>query len=128
VQLQALFDPKREGDMMQSLVNDAVQSGWFPRWPAANDVTYVMGGDSPAVLLASSYAFGAHNFDVDTALKYMVKAEPNPASDHTADPSVHFWRITENLATCPWRKTTARPSAPLNTQPATLPSHNSPGK
>jgi predicted alpha-1,2-mannosidase len=78
VQLQALFDPKREGDMMQSLVNDAVQSGWFPRWPAANDVTYVMGGDSPVVLLASSYAFGAHNFDVETALKYMVKAGTEP--------------------------------------------------
>jgi predicted alpha-1,2-mannosidase len=78
VQLQALFDPEREGDMMQSLVNDAVQSGWYPRWPAANDVTYVMGGDSPVALIASSYAFGAHNFDVETALKYMVKAGTEP--------------------------------------------------
>jgi predicted alpha-1,2-mannosidase len=63
---------------MQSLVNDAVQSGWYPRWPAADDVTYVMGGDSPVILLASSYAFGAHNFDVDTALRYMVKAGTEP--------------------------------------------------
>ena len=78
VQLQALFEPERESDMMQSLVNDAAQSGWYPRWPAANDVTYVMGGDSPVILLASSYAFGAHNFDVDTALKYMVKAGTTP--------------------------------------------------
>ena len=29
------------------------------RWEAANDVTYVMGGDSPAPVIASSYAFGA---------------------------------------------------------------------
>jgi predicted alpha-1,2-mannosidase len=78
VQLQALFDPQRESDMMQSLVNDAVQSGWYPRWPAANDVTYVMGGDSPVVLLSSSWAFGARNFDVETALKYMVKAGTQP--------------------------------------------------
>ena len=78
VQLQALFEPQREGDMMQSLVNDAVQSGWLPRWPAANDVTYVMGGDSPVILLSSSYAFGARNFDVETALKYMVKAGREP--------------------------------------------------
>jgi predicted alpha-1,2-mannosidase len=78
VQLQALFEPEREGDMMQSLVNDAVQSGWYPRWPAANDVTYVMGGDSPVILLSSSYAFGARNFDVETALKYMVKAGTEP--------------------------------------------------
>ena len=78
VQLQALFDPQRESDMMQSLVNDAVQSGWYPRWPAANDVTYVMGGDSPVALLASSWAFGARRFDAETALKFMVKAGTQP--------------------------------------------------
>lgn len=74
VQLQALYFPGRAGDMMQSLVNDAEQSGQLPRWAAANDVTYVMGGDSPAPVIASSYAFGARNFDTRTALKYMVKA------------------------------------------------------
>ena len=74
VQLQALFEPQRESDMLQSLVNDAVQSGQLPRWEAANDVTYVMGGDSPAPVIASSYAFGARNFDTETALKYMVRA------------------------------------------------------
>ena len=78
VQLQALFEPEREGDMMQSLVNDAVQSGWYPRWPAANDVTYVMDDDAPAILIAESYAFGARNFDQETALKYMVKAGTEP--------------------------------------------------
>ncbi|HEY1902258.1 MAG TPA: GH92 family glycosyl hydrolase [Terracidiphilus sp.] len=78
VQLQALLDAARESDMMQSLVNDAEQSGWYPRWPAANDVTYVMGGDSPVIVLASSYAFGAHDFDIETALKYMVKAGTQP--------------------------------------------------
>lgn len=74
VQWQALFFPERASDMDQSLVNDAKQSGQLPRWPAANDVTYVMGGDSPAPVIASSYAFGARNFDAKTALKYMVKA------------------------------------------------------
>lgn len=73
VQLQALFFPARASDMMQSLVNDAEQSGQLPRWPAANDVTYVMSGDSPDAVIASSYAFGARNFDAKTALKYMVK-------------------------------------------------------
>lgn len=85
VQFQALLDPQREGDMMQSLVNDAVQSGWYPRWPAANDVTYVMGGDSPVVLVSSSYAFGAHNFDTETALKYMMKAASQPGQGPHGD-------------------------------------------
>jgi predicted alpha-1,2-mannosidase len=78
VQLQALFDPERESDMMQSLINDTAESGWYPRWPAANDVTYVMGGDSPVILLSSSYAFGAKDFDVATALKFMDKAGSHP--------------------------------------------------
>ena len=78
LQLQSLLVPKQVGDMMQSLVNDAEQSGWLPRWPAANDVTYVMNGDSPAILLSSAYAFGARNFDAKTALKYMIKAASEP--------------------------------------------------
>jgi predicted alpha-1,2-mannosidase len=78
VQLQALLDSDRESDIVQSLVNDAAQSGWYPRWAAANDVTYVMGGDSPVVVIASAYAFGAHNVDVTTALQYMIKAATQP--------------------------------------------------
>jgi len=79
IQLQALLFPNRVSDMMQSLVNDAEQSRWLPRWPAANDVTYVMNGDSPSALIASAYAFGARNFDTKTALSYMVKAATEPS-------------------------------------------------
>ena len=78
VQFQALIDSARESDIVQSLVNDAEQSGWYPRWPAANDVTYVMGGDSPVAVIASSFAFGAHDFDVSTALEFMIKAATQP--------------------------------------------------
>jgi predicted alpha-1,2-mannosidase len=74
VQMQALFEPRRQSDMLQSLVNDAQQGGQLPRWEAANDVTYVMGGDSPVPVIASAYAFGAKSFDTETALKYMVRA------------------------------------------------------
>jgi predicted alpha-1,2-mannosidase len=73
VQLHALLYPQRSAQMMQSLVRDAEQSGWLPRWPAANDVTYVMGGDSSAILLSEAYAFGTRGFDAKTALQYMVK-------------------------------------------------------
>lgn len=78
IQMHALLDPDLGSDEAQSLVNDAEQSGWLPRWPAANDVTYVMGGDSPVVLLADAYAFGAHNFDTKAALDFMLKAANQP--------------------------------------------------
>ncbi|KAA6456614.1 glycoside hydrolase family 92 protein [Acidobacteria bacterium AB60] len=81
VQLQALFFPEAASDMMQSLVNDAEQGGQLPRWEAANDVTYVMSGDSPVPVIASSYAFGARHFDAETALKWMVKAATETANN-----------------------------------------------
>ncbi len=73
IQLQALLFPSETSSMMDSLVRDAEQSGWLPRWPLANDVTGVMGGDSPSILLSTAHAFGARAFDTRGALKYMLK-------------------------------------------------------
>ncbi len=60
--------------MAQSLVNDAEQSGAFPRWPLANVATGEMTGDNVVPLIVSFYAYGAKDFDVKTALHYMVNA------------------------------------------------------
>lgn len=73
IQLQALLDPVRASDEAQSLVNDAEQSGWLPRWPYANDNPYVMGGDSSTILLADIYAFGGRSVDAQGALRSMIK-------------------------------------------------------
>jgi predicted alpha-1,2-mannosidase len=80
VHFHSLLLPRETSQMMQSLVRDAEQSGWLPRWPVANDVSYVMGGDSSAILLASSYAFGVRNFDAKTALQFMVKGATQPGT------------------------------------------------
>lgn len=78
VQWHALLLPGQTSDMMQSLVRDAGQSGWLPRWPVANDTSYVMGGDSAAILLASAHAFGARSFDTASALRSMIKGATEP--------------------------------------------------
>jgi predicted alpha-1,2-mannosidase len=75
--LQALLFPKQASDMAQSLVNDAEQSGSFPRWALANSATGEMSGDSVVPLIVSFYAFGAKDFDVKTALRYMVSGATN---------------------------------------------------
>jgi predicted alpha-1,2-mannosidase len=80
VQFQSWLLPAQTSQMMQSLVRDAEQSGWLPRWPVANDVSYVMGGDSSAILLSSAYAFGARSFDTATALSFMVKGATQPGT------------------------------------------------
>ena len=72
--LQGLLFPERASDMAQSLVNDAEQSGSYPRWAQANSATAEMTGDSVVPLIVNLYAFGAKDFDLKTALHYMVKA------------------------------------------------------
>jgi predicted alpha-1,2-mannosidase len=60
--------------MAQSLVNDAEQSGSFPRWALANSATGEMSGDNVVPLIVSLYTYGGKDFDVQTALRYMVDA------------------------------------------------------
>jgi predicted alpha-1,2-mannosidase len=72
--LHGLLFPEQASDMAQSLVNDAEQSGSYPRWALANSATAEMSGDSVVPLIVNLYAFGAKDFDVKTALHYMVKA------------------------------------------------------
>lgn len=71
--LQAMLFPQQASDMAQSLVNDAEQGGWWPRWPLANAYTGQMTGDNSVPLIANLYAYGARDFDLKTALKYLVK-------------------------------------------------------
>ncbi len=73
VQLLALLAPKQTSDMMQSLVSDAREGGWLPKWGLANDYTGVMVGDPADAIIASAYAFGARDFDARAALGYMLK-------------------------------------------------------
>ncbi|MGH3850900.1 MAG: GH92 family glycosyl hydrolase, partial [Pseudonocardiaceae bacterium] len=72
--LQALLFPQRASDMAQSLVNDAEQSGSFPRWALANSATGEMTGDNVVPLIVNLYTFGAKDFDLKRALYYMLKA------------------------------------------------------
>jgi len=51
--------PKQASDYAQSLVNDAEQSGSYPRWALANSSTGEMSGDSVVPLIVNLYAYGA---------------------------------------------------------------------
>jgi predicted alpha-1,2-mannosidase len=92
--LQALLVPRRESDMMQSLVDSAQQGGWLPKWALANGYTAVMGGDSADPIIAGAYAFGARDFDVHGALAAMVKG----GSDTTSPPGQGWYVERPGLA------------------------------
>jgi len=73
IPLLAMLYPARASDMVQSLIHDAAQSGWLPKWPVADGQTSEMDGDSADPIIADAYAFGARSFDTTAALAAMVK-------------------------------------------------------
>lgn len=79
-QLLSLLAPQQTGNMIQSLLNDAQQGGWLPRWPLANGYTGVMNGDSADAIIADAYSFGVRNFNTKTALTYMLKGATQAAT------------------------------------------------
>ena len=64
IQLEALVDPHAVGDMVQSLVDDAQQTGWLPKWAIVGGDESQMNGDSADPIIADVLAMGVHNFDV----------------------------------------------------------------
>jgi predicted alpha-1,2-mannosidase len=81
IALLALLEPHETGDMMQSLVVDAQQGGGgLPRWQVANDNSAGMVGDSPDVVIATSYAFGIRNFDIQAAWHAMNAGASQPGT------------------------------------------------
>jgi predicted alpha-1,2-mannosidase len=72
-QLEALVAPQQASDSAQSLVNDYVQAGFFPKWSLNSAETQVMNGDPGPAIVADYYAFGARNFDTATAKADMIK-------------------------------------------------------
>ncbi|HEY0475218.1 MAG TPA: GH92 family glycosyl hydrolase [Kribbella sp.] len=79
LQLLTLLEPRKAGDIAQSLLNQAQQNnGIWDRWTHAAGSTAVMTGDPSAPAVAGIYAFGGTNFDARTALESLVKAATVP--------------------------------------------------
>jgi predicted alpha-1,2-mannosidase len=77
--LVAWLFPEEASDMAQSLVNDAEQGGGgLPKWPVANDESGAMYGDPAVPIIASTWAFGARDFDGRAALKVMRYGATDP--------------------------------------------------
>ncbi len=82
VQLESLLAPHDMGDMVQSLIDDAEQGGWLPKWAIVGGDESQMNGDSADPIIADAYAMGVRNFDVGAALKYMVKGATQTETNH----------------------------------------------
>lgn len=82
IPLLSVVAPEQTGDMIQSLVIDAQQNGWLPKWAVADGDASQMNGDSADPIIADAYAFGVRDFDVKAALTAMLKGANENESDH----------------------------------------------
>jgi predicted alpha-1,2-mannosidase len=82
IQLESLVDPQAVGDMVQSLVDDAQQTGWLPKWAIVGGDESQMNGDSADPIIADALAMGVSNFDAPLALEYMVKGATKTETGH----------------------------------------------
>jgi predicted alpha-1,2-mannosidase len=82
IELEALLAPRQVSDMAQSLVTDAAQGGWLPKWAIADGDASQMNGDSADPIIAAAYAFGSRHFAVNAALAAMVKGATRNETGH----------------------------------------------
>ena len=72
--LLTILDPRREVDMVQSLVLKGQQGGYLPMFPAWGSYTQEMTGDHAVAVIGDAYAKGLRGFDVDAAYRLMRKS------------------------------------------------------
>ncbi|HEY9137147.1 MAG TPA: GH92 family glycosyl hydrolase [Terriglobus sp.] len=67
--LLTILDPKRDGQMVQSLVDKGQQGGFLPIFPTWNSYTSEMIGDHTVAVIYDAYAKGIRNFNVGEAYR-----------------------------------------------------------
>lgn len=69
--LLEILQPLRVNDFVQSLVAKGTEGGWLPIFPCWNSYTAAMIGDHSTAFIASAWAKGIRNYDVEAAYRLM---------------------------------------------------------
>lgn len=71
--LFTILDPRRDGDMVRSLIAKGEQGGFLPIFPAWNSYTSEMTGDHAGAIITDAYVKGIRGFDAEAAFRLMKK-------------------------------------------------------
>ena len=81
--LITLIDPKREADIVNSLLNIYKREGYMPDARSGDSNGRTQGGSNAEVVIADAFAKGLDGIDYQYALAAMLKdAEADPGADH----------------------------------------------
>jgi predicted alpha-1,2-mannosidase len=76
--LLTLLEPARQAEMLRGWVNAYHESGWLPQWPSPGHRVSMPGTHLDATI-ADAVAKGIRNFDIEAALKGMLRHADGPA-------------------------------------------------
>ncbi len=93
-----MLAPGRTSEIIQSLVDDARESGCLPKWPVANAQTNVMVGDPADLIISGADAFGARRFDRGAALEAMLRGANEACESTVAGPYVQRQGLSDYLS------------------------------
>lgn len=84
--LLTILDPRRDSDMVQSLIEKGEQGGFLPMFPAWNSYTAEMDGDHCVSIIGDAWLKGIRGFDIESAYAVMRNnAFVSPAPNEYAD-------------------------------------------
>ena len=73
-QLHTLLYPKKQLDMVRSMIDMYKEGGWLPRWELYSRETLTMEGDPAIPVIVDTWMKGLRDFDVETAYEAMYKS------------------------------------------------------
>lgn len=73
-QLYTLLYPKKQLEMVRTMVDMYKEGGWLPRWELYSQETLTMEGDPAIPVIVDTWMKGLRDFDVDTAYEAMYKS------------------------------------------------------
>ena len=87
-QLQTLLYPKRQLDMVNSMLDMYRESGWLPKWELFGRETFTMEGDPAIPVIVDTWQKGLRDFDINLAYEAMKKGATTPQKDNLLRPDV----------------------------------------
>lgn len=87
-QMMTLLFPKRQLDMVNTMVDMYKEWGWLPKWELYGRETMEMEGDPAIPVIVDTWMKGFRDFDVEAAYKGMIKSATTPGKDNPVRPDI----------------------------------------
>ena len=87
-QLMTLLYPKRQLDMVRSMIGIYEEWGWMPKWELYGRETFTMEGDPAIPVIADTWFKGLKDFDIETAYQAFIKSATTPGAQNRMRPDV----------------------------------------